>query len=72
MANSTWRLLLHSTNGALVTYTLSEHVWEGPTRRTHGIELMSTCRPHELHAVLDEVADYVLHRPPFGQDPLPL
>jgi hypothetical protein len=70
MTNGTWRLLLHTTNGQLVTYTLSQHHWHGPVRRSTGIEIMSSCRPDELHAALDEVADFVLHMPPWGQPPL--
>lgn len=72
MTAATWRLLLHTTAGQQITYTLSQHHWDGPVRRHTGIELLSTCNPAELHAVLDEVADFVLHQPPFGQMELPL
>jgi len=71
MTPHTWRLNLHTTGYGPWTYTLSHHVWEGPIRRSTGIEIMSTCMPSELHEVLDEVADFVLHQPGWGQDPLP-
>ena len=70
MTNTTWRLLLHATDSGHLTYTLSAHHWSGAARTSSGIELLSTCRPAELHQVLDQVADVVLHAPPLGQDPL--
>jgi hypothetical protein len=69
MTAATWRLLIHATGPSLITYTLSEHTWEGPVRKGHGITLMSTCRPDELAQVLDQVADLVVHAHPL-QEPL--
>jgi hypothetical protein len=70
MTPTTWRLTLHITDGQLVTYALSRATWDGPVKRGLGIEIVSSCRPEELHRVLDAVADHLLHEPPLGQEKL--
>lgn len=71
MTPHTWRLLLHTTDGLLITYGLSQWSWRGSARVSGGLELLSTCRPHELGRVVDQAVDAILHLPPYGQPPLP-
>lgn len=65
MTNMNWRLFLHTTDGSQITYTLSGFEWRGDKRVGTGLSVMSTCRPSELPAVLDGIADHVLHSYPF-------